>query len=176
MTGVLDGMIVLDLSRGISGPMAGMLLADHGAIVTRIEGPAGDPFESMSGYQVWQRGKRRATLDLRSAMDRACFLGLVRRADVVLESFSPGATKELGIDYASLQADNPRLVYCSITGYGSSGSLADRPGYDALVAARSGHIWEKRGMEGTDLVAYITGRHWGWASRCHRSGSSAVSS
>src|SRR3954464_11952897 len=84
--GILDGLDVLDLSWGIAGPMAGMLLADHGARVTRIEPPGGDPFEALSGSRVWLRGKRRATMDLADAADRDRFLALVKTADVVIES------------------------------------------------------------------------------------------
>src|ERR1700726_2169363 len=117
--GVLDGIKVLDLSWGISGPMAGMLLADHGASVAKIEPPGGDPFRSLSGYQVWQRGKRSAVIDLKADDQRERFLGLAESADVLIESFEPGVTARLGIDYDTLKARNPGLVYCSITGYGS---------------------------------------------------------
>jgi crotonobetainyl-CoA:carnitine CoA-transferase CaiB-like acyl-CoA transferase len=149
--GVLDGLEVLDLSWGISGPMTGMLLADHGARVTRIEPPDGDPFAALSGSRVWLRGKRRATLDLRDAADREVLLALARRADVVLESFGPGVAASLGIDHETLIAANPRLVHCSITGYGETGRDRDRPAYDALVAARTGQQYESRGVAGTTM-------------------------
>jgi len=145
MDGVLSKLKVLDLSRGIAGPMATMLLADHGAQVTRIEPPGGDPMRAQAGYTVWNRGKRSAVLDLKQAADRDVLLALVRDADVLVESFSPGVTVRLGIDYATLSALNPRLVYCSITAYGTDTRHADRPGYDALVAARIGLHWEQRG-------------------------------
>lgn len=148
MAGVLDGIRVLDLSWGIAGPMATMMLADHGADVTKIEPPGGDPFRSELGYKAWQRGKRSAVLDLKDAGDLALFRKLAAHADVLVESFSPGTTDRLGIDYATLSAENPRLVYCSITGYGRDNQHADRPGYDALVAARSGLHWEQRGWVG----------------------------
>src|SRR3954469_10608321 len=118
----MEGIEVLDLSWGISGPMAAMLLADNGAKVTKIEPPGGDPFRSLSGYRVWNRGKRSAVLDLTDAEDRERFLTLVATADVVIESFSPGTTTRLGIDYDTLAAANPGLVYCSITGYGEDGA------------------------------------------------------
>jgi crotonobetainyl-CoA:carnitine CoA-transferase CaiB-like acyl-CoA transferase len=149
--GVLDGIEVLDLSWGISGPMAAMLLADHGARVTRIDRPVGDPFGPLSGYRVWNRGKRSAVLDLHNALDRERFLALAAKADVIIESFSPGTTERLGVDHATLSASNPRLIYCSITGYGPDGPDADRPGLDALVAARTGHQWEVRGIPGTTI-------------------------
>jgi crotonobetainyl-CoA:carnitine CoA-transferase CaiB-like acyl-CoA transferase len=131
--------------------MTTMLLADQGADVIRIESPGGDPFVS-SGYQVWQRGKRNAVLDLDIAGDRQVFLALAGRSDVVVESFAPGTADRLGVGYETLRELNPQLIYCSITGYGQSGRLADRPGMDALVAARTGQQWEGRGVDGGTLA------------------------
>jgi len=148
MTLVLDGIKVLDLTTGIAGPMATMLLADHGADVTRVERPGEDPLRAQLGQHVWNRGKRSAVLDLKDAGDKAVFLALAATADVVVESFAPGTTRRLGIDWPTLRAANPRLVYCSITGYGRDNPYAERPGYDALVAARSGLQWEQRGRFG----------------------------
>ncbi len=145
---VLDGIRVLDLSTGISGPMATMLLADHGASVTRIERPDEDPLRAQLGNHVWNRGKRSAVLDLKDARDKQAFLALAATADVLLESYAPDVTRRLGIDYETLAALNPRLIYCSITGYGRNNPYSDRPGYDALVAARSGLQWEQRGRFG----------------------------
>src|ERR1700722_14297120 len=98
MTGVLDDIRVLDLSWGISGPMTTMLMADHGAEVTKIEPPGGDPFRGQSGYRVGNRGKRSAILDLKEDGDRDTLLRLARKADILVESFAPGVTKRLGID------------------------------------------------------------------------------
>jgi crotonobetainyl-CoA:carnitine CoA-transferase CaiB-like acyl-CoA transferase len=145
MPGVLDGLKVLDLSWGIAGPMTTMLMADHGAEVTKIEPPGGDPFRSQSGYLAWNRGKRSAILDLKDPADRDVLLRLARQADILVESYAPGVTKRLGIDYETLHALNPRLIYCSITAYGRDSKHAGRPGYDALVAARTGLQWEQRG-------------------------------
>ncbi|HWY73866.1 MAG TPA: CoA transferase, partial [Burkholderiaceae bacterium] len=125
--------------------MTAMLLADHGAQVTKIEPPGGDPFRGQLGYRVWQRGKKSAVLDLKGDADRATFLALATHADVLVESFSPGVTRRLGIDYATLSKANPRLIYCSITAYGRDNSHSARPGFDALVAARAGLHWEQRG-------------------------------
>lgn len=144
-TGVLKDIRVLDLSWGIAGPMAGMILADHGAKVIKIEPPGGDPFRTQLGYKAWQRGKRSSVLDLKREADKDVLLTLVRGADVLIESFSPGTATRLGIDYDSLQRINPRLVYGSITGYGRGNPHSDRPGYDSLVAARTGLQWELRG-------------------------------
>ena len=139
---------MLDLSWGVAGPVATMLLADHGARVTRIEPPGGDPFGVFSGSRVWARGKRSAVLDLTEPGQRNVVLELASRTDVVVESFAPGVTQDLGIDYETLCVKNDRLVYCSITGYGADGQHADRPGYDMLVAARTGQQWEHRGIVG----------------------------
>ena len=152
MTGVLDGVVVLDLSTGIAGPVAGMLLADHGAQVTKVESPGGDPTRAFSGAQVWHRGKRSAVLDPDDPADCERVAALASHADVVVENFAPGVAAQLGIDHDTLLARNPRLVYCSITAYGDDGAHADRPAVDALVAARTGHQWESRGVPGGTLA------------------------
>jgi crotonobetainyl-CoA:carnitine CoA-transferase CaiB-like acyl-CoA transferase len=152
MAGVLDGLRVLDLSWGLSGPVAAMLLADHGAHVTKIEPPGGDPFRSFSGSRVWSRGKRSAFLDLTDERERARFHALAMDADVVIESFGPGVAAKLGADHDTLLAANPSLIHCSITGYGHSGRHARRPAIDALVAARTGHQWESRGVVGGTIA------------------------
>ena len=154
MAGVLDGIKVLDLSWGIAGPMTGMLLADHGADVTRIERPQGDPFADMLGYKVWHRGKKNAVLDFHTIGDLGLFKKLVADADVLIESMTPGKMKEFGLDYEQLAKLNPRLIYCSITGYGDDDK---RPGYDALVAATSGLQYEQRGWS-EGALNHITGR------------------
>jgi len=157
MAGVLCRLRVLDLSSGIAGPMTAMLLGDHGADVVKIEPPSGDPGRAQLGYRVWQRGKRSAQLNLTSPEDRACFLALAKHADVVIETFAPGEAARLGIDYATLSAANPRLVHCSITGYGRNNRHSARPPIDALVAARTGLHFEQRGWpEGA--LNHITGR------------------
>jgi crotonobetainyl-CoA:carnitine CoA-transferase CaiB-like acyl-CoA transferase len=148
MSSALDGIRVLDFSSGVAGPVAAMLLADHGADVVKIEPPGGDPLRGTPGYATWLRGRRSAVLDLQDPADRETCLALVRDADVVLESFSPGVTARLGIDFETLQAENARLVHCSITAYGANTSFRDRPGYDALVAARCGTLHEQRGHLG----------------------------
>src|SRR5271155_3264897 len=132
VAGVFDGLRVLDLSWGTAGPMTTMLLADNGAAVTRIEPPEGDPFASQTGYRVWNRGKRSARLDLTSDDGRAAFLSLSTTADVIVEAFSTGTAERLGIDHESLVGGNPRLITCSISGYGHHTGLQDRPGFDAL--------------------------------------------
>ncbi|MFK7896831.1 MAG: CaiB/BaiF CoA transferase family protein [Myxococcota bacterium] len=148
MAGVLSGLKILDLSTGIAGPMTTMLLVDHGADVTRIEAPGTNPIREQLGYHAWNRGKRSAVLDLADAADKASFLALAAEADVLVESFMPETAKKLGIDFETLSQTNPRLIYCSISGYGRDNPHSDRPGYDALVAARSGLQWEQRGRVG----------------------------
>jgi crotonobetainyl-CoA:carnitine CoA-transferase CaiB-like acyl-CoA transferase len=157
MAGVFDGLRVLDLSSGIAGPMTTMLLADNGALVTRIESPHGESLGGQSGSRVWNRGKRSALLDLRTDAGLAAFRALAASADVVVESFSPGTSNRLGIDHATLASSNPGLITCSITAYGRLGRDRDRPGYDALVAARTGLFYDQKGRRGT-AMEYISGR------------------
>ena len=142
---VLEGLTVLDLTEGSAGPVATMLLADHGADVVKIERPGGDPFRSTAAYTVWNRSKRSVVLDLRDADERAAFAALAASADVVIDSFAPGTAAALRYDPAALRAANPRLVTCSITGYGPEGERRDRPGWDLLVQAASGMQWEQIG-------------------------------
>ncbi len=145
MPGVLSGLRVLDLSWGIAGPMTAMLLGDNGADVIKIEPPGGDPYRNQLGYKVWQRGKRSAIYDLKNPTDNRAFHDLVKTADVLVESYAPGVTQRLNVDFATLSKLNPRLIYCSITGYGRDNELSKRPAYDALVQARTGLMWEQRG-------------------------------
>jgi crotonobetainyl-CoA:carnitine CoA-transferase CaiB-like acyl-CoA transferase len=151
MTGVLGNLTVLDLSQGISGPMTGMLLSDQGARVIKVEPAGGDPSRSLPGARVWNRGKQSIILDLESATARDVFLKLARRADVVIESPWPGNASSLGLGYDRLRRENPRLIHCSITGYGDLSGHAGRPAIDALVAARTGLQWEKRGWPGGSI-------------------------
>jgi crotonobetainyl-CoA:carnitine CoA-transferase CaiB-like acyl-CoA transferase len=157
MAGVFAGLRVLDLSWGIAGPMTTMMLVDNGAQVTRIEPPEGDPFGDQSGYRVWHRGKRSARLDLHAAEGLQAFLALAAGSDIVVDSFSPGTTERLGIDHATLIEHNPRVITCSITGYGEHPGHRDRPAYDALVAARTGLLYDQKGRRGT-AMEYINGR------------------
>jgi len=152
MTGVLGGIRVIDLTTGIAGPMATMLLADNGADVVKVEPPGGDPTRhTESGARVWARGKRSIELDVHNAIQLEQLLQLIDRADVVVENFDLGVTEALGLDWASLQLRNPRLVMCSITAYGRDVEFKDRPAIDALVAARTGLHWEQRGWVGTSI-------------------------
>lgn len=149
--GVLDALVVLDLSTGIAGPLTTMLLGDNGARVTRVEPPQGDRFSALSGYRVWNRGKRNAVLDLGDERDSARLHALVANADVLVHSYRPATAVKLGVDYDTLALINPSLVYCDISAYGEGSPDADRPGYDALVAARTGQLWDVRGVVGGRL-------------------------
>jgi len=150
-SGVLADIRVLDLSWGVAGPMATMLLADHGALVTRIERPHGQPFGDFGGGRVWNRGKRSAVLDLREPDDRDVVMALAADSDVLVESFAPGVADQLGLGWDAVHALNPRLILCSITAYGRGTRHSERPGYDALVAARTGLQWEARGWYGSPM-------------------------
>ena len=157
MAGVFDGLRVLDLSSGIAGPMTTMLLADNGALVTRIESPPADHSVRNRFPGCGIGGKRSALLDLGTEVGVSPFGSLAESADVVVESFAPGTTARLGIDHATLASANPGLITCSITGYGRLGRDRDRPGYDALVAARTGLFYDQKGRRGT-AMEYIAGR------------------
>jgi crotonobetainyl-CoA:carnitine CoA-transferase CaiB-like acyl-CoA transferase len=145
---VLSGLKVLDLSRILAGPFAAQLLGDLGADVIKIERPSvgddtrqwGPPFlgDDAVYYHTANRNKRSRALDFAAARDREQLLSLIDDADVLLENYRPGGLARYGLDYASVAARNPRLVYCSITGFGSDGPYADRAGYDALIQAMGG--------------------------------------
>lgn len=144
--GPLAGVRVLDLSAYIAGPYGCTLLADQGADVLKIEPPAGDNLrqypstlasESRAFLGV-NRSKRGTVLDLKSACDHAALLRLVREADVLVHNFRPGVPERLGIDFAALAAINPRLVYCAVTGYGESGPMQDKAGYDQVLQTMTG--------------------------------------
>ena len=151
----LSHIRVLDLSRVLAGPWASQTLADLGASVVKIEQPgAGDdtrawgpPFlehedgsrSNESGYYlICNRGKRSVTVNLKSPRGQALIRKMAREADVVLENFKVGTLDRLGLGYEQLSKENPRLVYCSITGFGQSGPRAQQPAYDFMIQAMSG--------------------------------------
>jgi crotonobetainyl-CoA:carnitine CoA-transferase CaiB-like acyl-CoA transferase len=141
---VIEDVRILDLTWGMSGPAGILLLAEHGADVIKVEPPGGDPYRDYPGYRVWNRSRRSVALDLKTDEGRDQFLELVATADVLAESFSPGTMAGLGLDYDSLAQDFPHLIYCSVPAYPSDSRNADRPGWDALVQARSGQQWEQQ--------------------------------
>jgi crotonobetainyl-CoA:carnitine CoA-transferase CaiB-like acyl-CoA transferase len=152
--GVLDGVRVVDVTTGVAGPMATMVLSDHGAEVIKVEPPGGDPLRSYPGSVVWNRGKKSVVLDLHDPGHRATMRELLATADVLVEGFSPGTMAGWGLDYDSLSADLPGLVYCSVTGYGRDNRAADRPAYDLLVQARTGEQYEQPGWRDGPIFLY----------------------
>ncbi|MET9312374.1 CoA transferase [Kribbella sp. NPDC003505] len=147
MKGPLSGLLVADFSRILAGPYATMLLADLGADVVKVESPGGDDTRSWQPpvrdgvstyYLAVNRNKRSIALDLKDPSDLAAAQELARRADVLVENFRPGGLARFGLDYETVAAGNPRLVYASISGFGSGPGGASLPGYDLIVQAISG--------------------------------------
>lgn len=150
----LEGIRVIELARILAGPWAGQLLADLGADVIKVENPQGGddtrkwgpPFvmshdgENLSAayYHSCNRGKRSIALDFSTPEGAETVRELVKSADVLIENFKLGGLKKYGLDYESLKAINPRLVYCSITGFGQDGPYAPRPGYDFIIQGMAG--------------------------------------
>jgi crotonobetainyl-CoA:carnitine CoA-transferase CaiB-like acyl-CoA transferase len=142
--GALAGTTVLEIASYVSGPYAGMLLADLGATVVKVEPPDGDPFrgwgnvEYSATFGSLNRNKRSVVVDIKTDAGRAAARRLAERADVLIENFRPGTLDRAGLGYDDLRAANERLIYCSITGFGSDGPYRDRPGYDTIGQAMSG--------------------------------------
>lgn len=168
----LAGVKVLDLSQGIAGPYAAAILGLQGADVIKVEPPEGDWSRLMGGGKqgltalsiACNPGKRSICVDARKAEGAALLAQLAENADVLVESFRPGVMARLGLDYATLAARNPRLVYASITGFGSDGPYRDLPGADSVIQALSGMMVMNRdaageprriGMTAVDVVAGI---------------------
>ena len=135
----LQGVKVIEFTSYVSGPYAGMLLADFGADVIKVEAPeTGDPFRRWgemdynATFGSVNRNKKSITLDLKSADGKAQALRLMLEADVVIENLRSGALDRLGLGWDVVSQQNPRLIYCSITGFGDEGPYAQRPGYDTV--------------------------------------------
>jgi crotonobetainyl-CoA:carnitine CoA-transferase CaiB-like acyl-CoA transferase len=135
----LDGIRVLDLSSYIAGAHCPVVLAEYGADVIKVESLEGDPFRTFGlGFLGWNRGKRAIALDLKSAEGLEIVYELARRADVVVENFRTGSAARLKVDYQTLSAINPNLIYCTVAGWGETGPNADLPVFDPIFQARSG--------------------------------------
>jgi crotonobetainyl-CoA:carnitine CoA-transferase CaiB-like acyl-CoA transferase len=143
----LDGITVIDLSRVVAGPFCTMMLGDMGADVVKIEEPEqGDESRgwepSFNGWSTYflglNRNKRSVALDLKTAQGREVLHRLIETADVLVENFRPGSLSKLGFGYEEMRRVNPRLVYCSISGYGHNGPRCDLPGYDVVIQGESG--------------------------------------
>jgi alpha-methylacyl-CoA racemase len=138
----LAGVRVVDFSMFVPGPFASAILSDLGADVIKIEMPKGDPGRAYVPvqFETENRNKRSLSLDLKNPAAGEVVRRLARHADVVLEGFRPGVAKRLGIDFDVLRRANPKLVYCSISGYGQSGPWRERPGHDVNYAAAAGAL------------------------------------
>jgi len=163
MSAPLDGVRVLDLSRLLPGPVCTLHLADLGADVVKVEDTgAGDYARSLglaptdgrvvsdaasAFFRMVNRNKRSLALDLKAPAGREAFLRLAQRADVIVESFRPGVVDKLGVGYAAVAARNPRIVYCSITGYGQTGPYRDRAGHDINYLGYAG-VLDQTGTSG----------------------------
>jgi crotonobetainyl-CoA:carnitine CoA-transferase CaiB-like acyl-CoA transferase len=173
-TGALAGLRVVDLSRVLAGPLCTQMLADHGADVIKIEPPSGDetrhlgpPFDDAGDaayFGAVNRGKRALSLDLARPEGRAVLELLLQNADVLVENFLPGTMERWNLGYADvLSARHPRLVYCSISGFGADGPLGGLPGYDAVLQAMCGLMSINGTPEagptrvGVPIVDYVTG-------------------
>src|SRR5579872_975354 len=144
--GALDGLRVLDVTQVMAGPFCTMLLADLGADVVKIEPPAGDSTRQMPGaverespsFNAVNRGKRSVVLDLKTPDGRDALKRLARKADVLVENYRPGVLEELGLDYATISAINPRIIFASISGYGQTGPDSRKGGFDLVAQGVSG--------------------------------------
>jgi CoA:oxalate CoA-transferase len=142
----LAGVRVLDLTRYLAGPFCSMLLADYGADVVKLESPRGREFRPPGSlrdnyfFLSANRGKRSATLDLRSSQGRELLLRLLPHFDVLVENFRPGVMEEIGLGAAGLVERFPRLVYCGISGFGADGPYRNRPGFDQIAQGMSGFM------------------------------------
>jgi len=152
----LDGVTVIDLSMFLPGPHFTLMMADHGANVIRIEPPAGEPSRDyglrMGEHSVWfrntHRGKRSLRLNLKDPRGKALLFKLLERADVLVEGFRPGVMQRLGLDYETVRAHAPQIVYCSISAFGQSGRYRDKPAHDMAVQAMAGVLDFNRGRDG----------------------------
>jgi crotonobetainyl-CoA:carnitine CoA-transferase CaiB-like acyl-CoA transferase len=165
LAGPLDGLLVADFSRILAGPYATMLLADLGAEVVKVEAPGGDDTrawvppvrDGVSTYYLGvNRNKRSVALDFKDADDLALAQELAARADVVVENFRPGGLRRFGLDYDTVSAVNPGVVYASISGFGSGEQGAKLPGYDLIVQAISGLMSLTGGPDGPPYRAGIS--------------------
>jgi len=164
----LRGVRIVEQGTFITGPCAAMMLADLGADVIKVESPEGDPYRAYQRghysphFQAYNRNKRSIACDLKLASDRELFDRLVAGADVYLQNFRPGTAERLGAGVKRLHGLNPKLVYCSISGFGPDGPYAERPSYDSVAQALSGFLsvvvdQERPRFLGPALADAITG-------------------
>jgi formyl-CoA transferase len=166
---VLEDVKVIELGTTLTAPFAGMLMADLGADVVKVENPeGGDQFRSFRGslyspqFVAYNKNKRSITLDLRTDEGRAQLYDLIDAADVMLDNFRPGVLERFGIGWDAVHARNPRLIQCSITGFGDTGPYRERPAYDTVATALSGILglflnWENPEIGGTTIADNVGG-------------------
>jgi crotonobetainyl-CoA:carnitine CoA-transferase CaiB-like acyl-CoA transferase len=146
MSGPLQGIRIVEQGTFITGPCAGMMLADLGADVIKVETPGGDPYRAYASglysphFQAYNRNKRSIALDLKATDDKQIFDQLITEADVYIQNFRPGAADRMGAGYGRLSALNTKLIYASISGFGADGPYAGRPTYDSVAQALSGFL------------------------------------
>lgn len=161
-SGPLSGVCVLDLSAYIAGPFGCTLLADQGADVIKVEPPSGDNLRNYPStleaesraFIGLNRSKRGLVLDLKAPEGLSALLRLVRQADVLVHNFRPGVPKRLGIDYDALQLINPQLIYCAVTGFGESGPMKDKAGYDQVLQTMTGMCTMQGHRNGVPEILY----------------------
>ena len=142
---LLKGLRVLDMSALLPGPMCSLFLADLGAEVIKIESPKGDMMrrfeicgEKSPYFEALNRNKKSVVIDLKTKEGKSSFLKLAKNADVIIEGFRPGKLNDLGVGYSAIKKLNPKIVYCSISGYGQKGHLKNKAGHDLNYASLSG--------------------------------------
>ena len=160
--GILGGLRVVDMSWGISGPVASMLLAEAGADVIKVEPPGGDPMrDATPGFLTWNRSKRGVVLDLHDAGDRRALDTLLEGADVFIHGLRPSVARRHGLDDAALLPRLPRLITSCVSGYPIDSSDAERPGYEALIAARLGLMDEQKAHRDGPIFYRLPIASWG---------------
>ncbi|MFH1117119.1 MAG: CaiB/BaiF CoA-transferase family protein [Pseudomonadota bacterium] len=150
--GSLDGLRIVELNRLLPAAFCTALLADHGADVVVVEAPHFRDNAVVGEVPMVRRNKRHIALDLKREAGKKAFFALMRNSDVLVEGFRPGAAERLGVGYETLRHVNPGLIYCSMTGYGQSGPLADRAGHDLNFMAASGMLDLMRAQDGSPIV------------------------
>jgi len=154
--GALDGIRIIDFGQYIAGPLAAMLLADHGAEVIHVNPPGGERWKSPANATL-NRGKKQLTLNLKDGKDRAYARRLIDTADIVIENFRPGVMERLGIGPEDSIAANPRLIYCSLPGFASDDPRAALPGWEGVIGAATGAYWlQNAGQEPRPRFTAIT--------------------
>lgn len=172
MAGALEGIRVLEFANYVAGPYAGMMLADLGAEVVKIESPGGDPFRDWGDgkfsptFEALNRNKKSVVLDLKSDEGKQQAACLIATCDVLIENFRHGVLEAMGLGYESVAAGHARLIYCSITGFGPSGPYRDRPGYDTVGQGMGGLLSLMTELSEPKPVGYSFSDHIAGIAAC----------